>query len=95
MEYNIGDIVYVLPYEQIKTTLADGMHTDDGLYFNPAMEKYCGRTFVIRNRLTSVRYHLEGADGWFFHPDWFVEDTPSEDVTITMSFGDMMDAMCD
>ena len=95
MEYHVGDTVYVLPYEQIKMTLVDGSRADDGLYFNPAMEKYCGRTFVIKNCLTSARYRLEGAGGWLFHPDWLVEDGPPKDVTITMSFEDMMDVMHD
>ena len=95
MEYHVGDTVCVLPYEQIKATFVDGRHAEDGLYFNPAMEKYCGRTLVISRRLTSTRYCLRGAEDWLFCPDWFEEYTPPNDVTITISFEDMMDAMHD
>ena len=93
--YNIGDTVRVLPYKQLKMTLADGCHADDGLFFNRDMIKYCGRTFVIERLTSPAHYCLIGAEGWTFHQDWLEEDTPPEDVTVTMSFEDMMDAMHD
>lgn len=95
MEYNVGDTVFVLPYEQIEATFIDGSHTEDGLYFNQAMKQYCGRTFVIERCVTSTRYRLQGADDWLFHTDWLGECTPSEDAVIMMSFEDMMSAMHD
>ena len=100
MEYNVGDSVCVLPYKQIEAMFESrreggGGYMPDSIFFNPAMKVYCGRTFVISSRITNRRYKLQGVDHWVFHPDWFVEVTPPEDMTVTVSFEDMLDAMHD
>ena len=71
MKFKSGDILRILPYNKIKSTLS---HTDrlDGLYYHLDMKEYSGKW--AEAHFSSIRgkgyqWRLKGND-WWWHEKW-------------------------
>lgn len=67
-KFQVGDLVRV----------REDAVSRNGVYFDPAMEEFRGKEFVIRNSEGFIRRYdcniygleLEGGNGWRFREDW-------------------------
>ena len=76
MEFKTGDKVRVKSWEEIEKTLdIDGYC--EGLWFNPAMKKLCGKEVVLFASKPRLR-----ADGWSWAKAWLKPLPNTEKVTV-------------
>ena len=102
-KYKIGDVVRVLPYEEIVDKMVnahlDGGELPSGCYFVDSMQQYCGEQTTISECLGSYNgvgfYKLDVANQWYF-TDEMLEDVIHYDTNkcIAMSYEDVMNGMC-
>ncbi len=67
-----GEWVEVRSVEEISRTL-DGSRKQEGLYFMPEMEKYCGQKFRVFKRVTTIKLESTGEVRHLRNPAVFLE----------------------
>jgi hypothetical protein len=67
-----GEWVEVRPIEEIFKTL-DGSRKHESLYFMPEMEKYCGQSFRVFKRVTTIKLESTGEVRHLKIPTVFLE----------------------
>ena len=100
--YQKGDIVRVLPYDEIASKFVNSDVLPSGCHFVTAMKRYCEKEFSIdylsENRLVNGGfagfYRLAGVGGWSF-TDEMLEDSTQvcvdvDDAVLELPFEKLM-----
>lgn len=88
-KYLPGDTVRVISWDEIKSIgipYLQAYRLPSGIYFNPKMQAYCGREFIIDDITDDhpdfSRYTLEGVDNWVFSDEMLCGVEPLREPAI-------------
>lgn len=103
--YNVGDVVYVRPFDEIAENFVGGLGRDsgitpdNGLRFVSSMKQYCDNSYVVWKACTRTggdsrnerddRYQLVGCDGWGFSNSMLSDHPGSDEVNVNYSFDEL------
>ena len=103
--YNVGDVVYVKPFDEIAENFVEGLGceagttTDNGLRFVRSMKQYCDGLYVVERAYTKTgedpkderndRYKLTGCDCWSFSNSMLSDHSGSREVNVSYTFDEL------
>ena len=103
--YNVGDVVYVKPFDEIAENFVEGLGResgttpDNGLRFVRSMKQYCDGLYVVEKVYTKAgedskderndRYRLTGCSGWAFSNSMLSDHSGSHELNVSYTFDEL------